>query len=92
MKLQDIKKQTKDAADYLVQSLESGHSEVLTQFLGSMARFHTYIQLWRGDTDLLCESREVVQQSAAVILAAIAPKPVETQNRLDQSRVGFRLV
>jgi hypothetical protein len=42
MKLEDIKTKTKDAVDYLVQSLESGHSEVLTQYLGTMARFHTY--------------------------------------------------
>src|ERR1700758_975104 len=42
MKLEDIKSKTKDAVDYLVQSLESGHSEVLTQYLGAMARFHTY--------------------------------------------------
>jgi hypothetical protein len=40
MKLEDIKNKTKDAVDYLVQSLESGHSEVLTQYLGAMARFH----------------------------------------------------
>jgi len=42
MKLEDIKNRTKDAVDYLVQSLESGHSEVLTQYLAAMARFHTY--------------------------------------------------
>jgi hypothetical protein len=42
MKLEDIKSRTKDAVDYLVQSLDSGHSEVLTQYLGAMARFHTY--------------------------------------------------
>jgi len=42
MKLEDINNKTKDAVDYLVQSLESGHSEVLTQYLGAMARFHTY--------------------------------------------------
>jgi N-terminal domain of anti-restriction factor ArdC len=42
MKLEDIKNKTKDAVDYLVQSLESGHSEVLTEYLGAMARFHTY--------------------------------------------------
>src|SRR5580700_3863009 len=42
MNLEDIKNKTKDAVDYLVQSLESGHSEVLTQYLGAMARFHTY--------------------------------------------------
>jgi hypothetical protein len=42
MKLEEIKSKTKDAVDYLVQSLESGHGEVLTQYLGAMARFHTY--------------------------------------------------
>jgi N-terminal domain of anti-restriction factor ArdC len=42
MKLEEIKNKTKDAVDYLVQSLESGHSEVLAQYLGAMARFHTY--------------------------------------------------
>jgi hypothetical protein len=42
MKLDDIKNKTKDAVDYLVQSLESGHSQVLTQYLGAMGRFHTY--------------------------------------------------
>ena len=42
MKLEELKNKTKDAVDYLVQSLESGHSEALTQYLGAMARFHTY--------------------------------------------------
>src|SRR5438067_2955578 len=42
MKLEDIKATTNDAVNYLVQSLESGHSEVLTQYLGTMARFHSY--------------------------------------------------
>jgi hypothetical protein len=42
MKLEDIKTKTKDAVDYLVQSLESGHSEVLTAYLGAMAKFHSY--------------------------------------------------
>src|SRR5439155_7928058 len=42
MKLEELKTKTKDAVGYLVQSLESGHSEVLTQYLGAMARFHTY--------------------------------------------------
>jgi len=42
MKLEDIKNRTKDAVDYLVQSLESGQSDVLTQYLSAMARFHTY--------------------------------------------------
>jgi len=34
-----------------------------------------YIQLWHGDANLLRESLEAVQQTAAVILGAIAPKP-----------------
>ena len=42
MKLEDIKNKTKDAVDYLVQSLESGQSDVLTQYLAAMARFHMY--------------------------------------------------
>jgi len=42
MKLEEIKNKTKEATDYLVQSLEGGHSEVLTQYLGAMAKFHTY--------------------------------------------------
>ena len=42
MKFEDIKNKTKDAVDYLVQSLESGQSDVLTQYLAAMARFHTY--------------------------------------------------
>ena len=42
MKFDEIKNKTKDAVDYLVQSLESGHSEVLTAYLGAMARFHSY--------------------------------------------------
>jgi hypothetical protein len=28
--------------DFLVAALESGHSEVLTAYLGAMAKFHTY--------------------------------------------------
>jgi antirestriction protein ArdC len=42
MKSEEIKNRTKEAADYLVQSLEAGHSEVLTQYLGAIAKFHTY--------------------------------------------------
>jgi hypothetical protein len=42
MKLEEIKNRTKEATDYLIASLEAGHSEVLTQYLGAMAKFHTY--------------------------------------------------
>jgi DNA transposition AAA+ family ATPase len=33
-----------------------------------------YIQLWHGDANLLRESLEAVQQTAAVILGGIAPQ------------------
>ena len=38
-----------------------------------------YIQLWHGDANLLRESLEAVQQTAAVILGAVTPKPEVTQ-------------
>jgi len=42
MKLEEINHKTKEAVDYLVQSLEAGDSGVLTQYLAAMARFHHY--------------------------------------------------
>jgi hypothetical protein len=42
MKLEEVNKWTKEAADFLVAALKSGHSEVLTAYLGAMAKFHTY--------------------------------------------------
>ena len=42
MKLEEVNKQTKEAVDFLAAALESGHSEVLTAYLGAMAKFHTY--------------------------------------------------
>src|SRR6266700_317708 len=42
MKLEEVNKQTKEAVDFLVAALESGHSEVLTAYLGAMAKFHAY--------------------------------------------------
>jgi len=38
-----------------------------------------YIQLWNGDAKQLAESLEVVQRTAAVILGAISPRPVTTE-------------
>ena len=40
MKLEEINNRTKDAVSYLVEALESGQSEVLTQYLSAMGRFH----------------------------------------------------
>jgi hypothetical protein len=42
MKLEELTQKTKEAVDFLVAAIESGHSEVLTQYLGAMAKFHTY--------------------------------------------------
>src|SRR5437868_398281 len=42
MKLEEVNKQTKEAVDFLVAALESGHSEVLTAYPGAMAKSHTY--------------------------------------------------
>src|ERR1700752_3483251 len=42
MKLEEVNTRTKEAVDFLVAALESGHSEVLTHYLGAMAKFHTY--------------------------------------------------
>src|SRR5580700_5327931 len=42
MKLEEVNKRTKEAMDFLVAALESGHSEVLTAYLGAMAKFRNY--------------------------------------------------
>jgi len=42
MKLEEIKGKTNEAVSYLVAAPESGQSDVLTQFLNAMARFHNY--------------------------------------------------
>src|SRR6202040_2146716 len=42
MRLEEVNQRTKEAVDFLVAALESGHSEVLTQYLGAMAKFRNY--------------------------------------------------
>ena len=42
MKLEEVNRRTKEAVDFLVAALESGHSEVLTAYLSAMAKFYTY--------------------------------------------------
>jgi len=39
---EDIKNRTSEAVSHLVQSLQSGQSEVLTQYLNAIGRFHNY--------------------------------------------------
>jgi len=42
MKFEEIKNKTNEAVSHLVAALESGQSDVLTQYLNAMARFHNY--------------------------------------------------
>ncbi len=42
MKLEEIKNNTNEAFSYLVAALEPGQSDILTQYLNAMARFHNY--------------------------------------------------
>ena len=42
MKLEEVNLKTKEAVNYLVQSLEAGQSSILKQFLGAMAKFRNY--------------------------------------------------
>jgi antirestriction protein ArdC len=42
MNSENIKKATNQAIEQLVQSLDGGHSEALTQYLGAMAKFRAY--------------------------------------------------
>ena len=42
MKLEEIKNKTNEAVSYLLEALENGQSEVLSEYLNAMARFHQY--------------------------------------------------
>ena len=42
MKLEEVNQRTKEAVNFLVAALESGHSAVLTQYLAAMAKFRNY--------------------------------------------------
>jgi len=42
MKAEEIKNKTSEAVAYLVDALQSGQSEVLSDYLTTMARFHNY--------------------------------------------------
>jgi hypothetical protein len=47
-----------------------------------------YIQLYRGNASLLAESLEVVQQTSAVILAALEPSRTETMADAELAQVA----
>ena len=42
MKVEEINNKTNEAVSYLVKALEAGDSQVLTEYLNAMARFHNY--------------------------------------------------
>ena len=48
----------------------------------------SYIQLYHGNASLLAESLEVVQQTAAVILAALEPSRTETMADAELAQVA----
>src|SRR5271167_679464 len=47
-----------------------------------------YIQLYHGNTSLLAESLEVIQQTSAVILAALQPSGIETMPDAELAQVA----
>ncbi len=47
-----------------------------------------YIQLYHGNASLLAESLEVIQQTSAVILAALGPSMGETMPDAELARVA----
>jgi hypothetical protein len=64
MKLEEVNTRTKEAVDFLVAALESGHSEVLTAYLGAMAKFHTYSFLRGHQHRKHCVVRHFVAEEA----------------------------
>ena len=56
MKLEEVNNKTKEAVDFLVQSLESGHSEVLTAVSRSNGQV-SHLQLRQHHADCEAETR-----------------------------------
>ena len=56
MKLEEIKNRTKEAVNYLVAALESGQSEVLTQYFIGNGPVSS-LQLWQHHADCAAETR-----------------------------------
>jgi hypothetical protein len=65
MKCEEINNRTKDAVNHLVEALESGQSEVLTQYWSTMARFHN-CSFWQCDADCSAESADMLRCLAGV--------------------------
>jgi DNA-binding phage protein len=76
MKVEEIKNKTNEAVSYLVAALESGQSDVLTQYLNAMARFHNYsfdnIMLIARQTAVICcyTSLESMNMRSCALLEA----------------------
>ena len=63
MKLEEIKNKTNEAVSYLVEALQSGQSDVLTEYLNAMARFHQYSF---GNVMLIARQRPTATRVAGI--------------------------
>jgi hypothetical protein len=63
MKAEEIKNKTNEAVAYLVEALQSGQSEVLTEYLNAMARFHNYSF---GNIMLIARQRSTATRVAGI--------------------------
>ncbi|HTM36090.1 MAG TPA: ArdC family protein [Terriglobales bacterium] len=63
MKVEEINNKTNEAVSYLVKALEAGDSEVLTEYLNAMARFHNYSF---GNIMLIARQRPTATQVAGI--------------------------
>jgi antirestriction protein ArdC len=63
---------------------------VLAHALGLESENEDNVQLYQGNTNLLAESLEVVQRTAAVILGAVSPSDEPEENRTAKSTQGVQ--
>jgi len=62
MKLEEIKNKTNEAVSYLVAALESGQSDVLTQYLNAMGDLHDVAERVIVESGARCASLTSIQR------------------------------
>jgi hypothetical protein len=88
MKLEEIRNKTSQAVSYLVAGLESGQSDISTQYLNAMARFHNYsfgnIMLIARQRAVTCcyASLESMMRSGALWKQAMERSPFSEDNSI----------
>jgi len=93
MKLEEIKNKTNEAVNHLIAALEAGQSEVLTQYLNAMARFHNYSF---GNVMLIARQKPQATNVAGIHLELAWPLRQEGRKRhpdscsYDRSQEGGR--